>query len=277
MSVNHSSPDALDRTLAEMREQLGLARVGRAYERRINRRGFLMKTSTAAAFSGAAIYIARDNDIVWPGMEPDVLTTTGQISRIELASSSRIILAPRTAVDIHHEQGTSLVRLRRGTALYEPGGSRSTTPIRVETRMGVVEAISVPFQMSVSSHSLTVSTANIPVTLRSLKGQLVPIPAGCTVVITSSGVVRTTARWDNVSAWTRGDLIIESGTLHDIIVGLRPYWDGHIVMSPRAAAIPAAGLFSLLQVNRTLGQLSADFPIQIAYLPFRTVLLRAIS
>ena len=183
MSDNPSPPDALDRTLAEMREQLGLAKVGIGYERRINRRGFLMKTSTAAAFSGAAIYIARDNDIVWPGMGPDVLTTTGQISRIELASSSRIILAPRTAVDIHHEQGTSLVRLRRGTALYEPGRSRSPFPILAKTRLRVVEALSVPFQLSVSSSFLTRLTAHLPVPLRSFSGQLVPLSPCFTAII----------------------------------------------------------------------------------------------
>ncbi|MBO1361867.1 FecR domain-containing protein [Acetobacter sacchari] len=277
MPDNIPSPDALDRTLAEMRRQLGAAKVGKAYERRINRRSFLMRTATAATLAGGGVYVARDNDIDLPGMGADVHTATAQISRIELAASSRITLAPRTAVDIRHEQGVSLVRLRHGTVLFEPGESRLSAAIRVETRMGAVETISAPFQASASSHSLAVSAADTPVAVHGQKGQLVPVPAGCTVAMSPSGMLRTTSLWDDVRAWTRGDLVVESGTLRDIVVGLRPYWDGHIVMSPRAADIPAAGVFSLLQVDRTLGQLGADFPIQISHLPFRTVLLTAIS
>jgi transmembrane sensor len=277
MPDNVPPPDALDRTLAEMRRQLGASKVGRSYERRINRRSFLMRTATAAMLAGGGVYVVRDNDIELPGMEADVHTATAQIQHIELAESSRITLAPRTAVDISHEQGVSLVRLRHGTVLFEPDEARPSTAVRVETRMGMVETISAPFQMSASSHSLAVSAANIPVALHTQKDQLVPVPAGCSVEMSSSGMLRTTSQWDDVRAWTRGDLIVKSGTLRDIVVGLRPYWDGRIVMSPRAADIPAAGVFSLLQVDRTLGQLGADFPIEISYMPFRTVLITAIS
>lgn len=275
MAQDHPATDRLDRTLAEMRERLGSAELGGVYGHRVSRRAFLGRTiaGTTLAAGGLALASRWDADL-WDGTA-DARTTIGQTGHIDLANAARLTMAPETALDLRNGDGVSGIHLRHGTILVEPATAGPTRPVRVETALGRVDARSAPFQASVSRSRLAVSAASAPVTVHDHQGGQLTARPGYTLQLARSDHWETPADWTSVSAWTNGELIVGNGTLGDIVSGLRPYWRGHLLVSPRAAAIPAAGVFSLLQVDRSLAQLAADFPIEIHHLPFRNILVTA--
>lgn len=191
----------------------------------------------------------------------DLSTGTGQRKRFDLPDGSSLMLNARSAVDIHFSQTAREVTLREGE-LIATVAADARRPFLVTTRHGTARALGTRFLVSIEEartmalvleHSIRLDNGSEQLTLQRAEAAFYQ----------PGGIERVAGDATGRSAWADGMLVINDQPLADVIAALRPYREGIIRLSPRAASLRVLGAFPLDDTDNVLRSLEQALPLQI--------------
>ncbi|WP_342628424.1 FecR domain-containing protein [Nguyenibacter vanlangensis] len=263
--------------LARLSAALGGQSLGDVYLRRVKRRALLRRG--LGALAGAACVA---DVVVGPGHlsgdpRADIRTRHGETQQLALGARSTATLAPCSAIAFAAGGGRNAFTLLRGTVLVESRPDAASPFIQVATRAGTVRALAGDFMVRRDDGRTIVTAHDDMLTILPAHGPRLTLAAGHAIDLEPNGPGEQAIDWGLATSWRNGMLIVENGTLGDVVAGLAPYWRGALYITPRAARIRASGVFSLNDTRRSLTQLEEIFPVSIRHLPFGVVTINSLS
>lgn len=218
--------------------------------------------------SGATVVFTSRTQ-VWQQQVADYRTGTGEQKTFTLDDGSQITLNTASAVNVHIDSKTRLVRLVAGevqiATTHALSHVQDNRPFIVETAEGRVRALGTRFNVrqndgqtvvAVQESAVEITTAS-GVNSRTLKAG--EMTAFSKTVITSS---RQTTPADD--AWTRGQIIATDMPLAEFANELSRYRTGIIRCAPDVENLRVSGVFPLGNSDNILGSLPNVLPVKIS-------------
>ncbi|TBU97774.1 FecR domain-containing protein [Stutzerimonas kirkiae] len=197
-----------------------------------------------------------------PSLLADYASGTGQVREIRLEDDSRVLLGPRSWIDIDFNDGQRLVLLRQGQVFIET--AKDARPFVVRSVDGSMRALGTVFtvQRDAQGSHLAVSQSAVAAQGRP-SGTEVIVRAGESIALRDGelGPVRPGAK--GADAWTRGMLQADDQPLEDVLRALAHYRRAPLSLDPALAGLRVSGSFSLHDTDRTLEALASALPIRV--------------
>ncbi|THK42502.1 DUF4880 domain-containing protein [Methylophaga sp. SB9B] len=192
----------------------------------------------------------------------DYATHTGEIQDLTLADGTRLFLNTATRVDINFDQKKREILLHEGEVYIETASH--TAPLTVVSREGVLRPLGTSF---------SVRTMDKQTRLAVYQGrvQIEPAQSNSTSII-ESGLGADFTRFSFIQdfvadtsnmAWTNHKLAVANMPLNEFIDELSRYRSGMLRVSPELASLTVTGVFSLLDTDRILKQLTEILPVRL--------------
>jgi transmembrane sensor len=204
----------------------------------------------AFAFAATLLLAIGAAWIVW--MTPQKYETRfGEQRFVRLDDGSGVTLNTDSRIEVKLEQGHRIIRLTRGQALFDVAHD-AARPFDVYTGQTVLRAVGTRFDVDVRPSLTTVTVVEGIVSLTHGLGEALPrgntplLRAADRVVIDSSGpgTPQHGVRLDEVTAWTRQQLIFNNRTLREVADEFNRYNRERIVIaSPELRSQEITGVF----------------------------------
>jgi len=260
---------SLEQTFLRLPEGLGMGgdAVRDVLLRPSGRRAFMRQAfGFALVAAGGATFFANGR---YPlsQLGADVATATGERRDIELPDGAMLRLCARSAVDRYDES----IRLRLG-ALALDGAMRSKYTIEVAgARMEVsgpgrsfatrLESGQAMFGV-VDAHAVVVSADGTGQILEPSSERLPNL-----VIASKNGVLVADRANGGETAWVDGMLEVHEKRLDEVVVGLRRFDHGLIILSDSVRDLRVSGRFSLDRLSDTFAVLAETLPISVRRVP----------
>jgi transmembrane sensor len=219
-----------------------------------------------SAVAAAACFIAIM--VAWVLQAPDVSTGVGEQRLVTLEDGTRVYLNTRTRLVVHYGQQVRRVELTEGEALFDVA-KRADWPFIVSAGERVVSALGTSFVVRHEENRLAVTLVEGKVAVGPQQDDsLVPFPAGARAISTNTSSVQAvegvytllpgerltfssggSVRLDHPSiehltAWRRGQVILDDTSLADAAAEMNRYNERQIVIESSAAhRLLVSGLF----------------------------------
>lgn len=267
----------VDMQLARLSAALGGQSLGDIYLRRVKRRALLRRGLGAAAGATCVAGLLAGPALLSGDLRADIRTRHGETQQLALGARSTATLAPCSAIAFATGGARNAFTLLHGMVLVESRPDAASPFIQVATRAGLVRASAGDFMVRRDDGRTIVTAHDDMLAILPARGPRLTLAAGHAMDLEPGGPDERAIDWGLATSWRNGMLIVENGTLGDVIAGLAPYWRGALYITPRAARIRASGVFSLNDTGRSLTQLEETFPVSIRHLPFGVVAINSIS
>ena len=224
--------------------------------------------------------------ILWIGQSRDVVSTAvGEQRTLTLQDGSRVALNTDTRLSVHFEKSRRLVEISSGEALFEVA-KNPDWPFIVRAGNVEVRAVGTQFVVRRDEHRLAV-------TLMEGKVQVSEMPKGSsgdrsfdrlpepTVLIPGQRLVLADREKpsvdkpviDDVTAWRRGDIVLDKTPLLAAAAEMNRYSELQIVVEGNAAeGIPLSGVFRAGDAVQFARAVAATYGLQLSSEPSRLVL-----
>ena len=224
------------------------------------RRRRMLSGALMFAGTGGIAALAIDRHTPIAQLMADLRTDTAQRRRFMLADGSHVQLNARSAADVHFAAQQRRVHLREGALIAEVAPDHDR-PFIVSTDFGTVRALGTRFMVGQShDHSQVVALEHdVEVSLRD--AQRLRLSQGEGIVFDRHGFERIEGNALASAAWSEGMLVVENGTMQDVVAAVRPYFKGMIRMAPEVAALRVFGSFPLADASDVLRTLAHSLPI----------------
>lgn len=197
-------------------------------------------------------------------LSADYITGTGEQKTLLLTDGSRLILEPKSAVDITYSGTERGVRLLRGGAFFEvqPDAGR---PFHVDAGESRTTVLGTAFSVNKTEDGTVVGVAHghVKVENRNLPPVISEIlTAGDRLAITreqGGSVTRNLTRMEpqEVALWRKGELIARNLTIGEVVESFRRYYRGSIIVTDALANQRVTGLYRFDDPITTLSDMAA--------------------
>jgi transmembrane sensor len=217
-------------------------------------------------------------------LSSDYSTGVAETRVIDLPDGSRATLNAMSAIGLDYSPQARRIDLVEGQAFFEVGAD-PFRPFEVRVRGHVVSALGTAFDINsnLPGGSVAVAVSEHAVRVRSIvqinagnasEGVVVSKDQG--VVIAASGRIGTVVRQDATAeaAWRSGMYVAEARPLDEVIVALRAYHHGWIVIREDSLrSLKVSAVLDLRAPDVSLDTLAAGLPIRVSHLSrFLTVI-----
>ncbi|NBF04301.1 DUF4880 domain-containing protein [Pseudomonas sp. Fl5BN2] len=231
----------------------------------LNRRRTLQLLSLMFSAGGLA-YVMRGTD-AWQMTMAAHSSGTGEIRQVTLPDGTQVVLASASAIDVQFDELQRLVLLRAGEILVTtaPDPASSPRPFRVQGRDGKVRALGTRFSLRQSDDSSQVAVFEGAVEVQPdyAAGALLRVDAGHGATFSKGAVQASGAVTESSAAWVRGVLVADSMRLDQLLAELGRYRSGVLRCADEVAMLQVSGVFSLLDTDRALHNLTLALPVEV--------------
>ncbi|MBB2205207.1 FecR domain-containing protein [Gluconacetobacter takamatsuzukensis] len=268
---------SVEQQLERLRATLGGQSLGDVYLRRVRRRTLLRRGLGVAAGAACVGGVLTGPDLLSGDLRADIRTRHGETQQLALGARSTATLAPCSAITFAAGGGRSAFTLLHGTVLVESRPDAASPFVQVATRAGTIRARAGDFMVQRDDGRTIVTAHDDALAVMPMRGPQMTLPASHAIDLEPDGPRERAIDWGLATSWRNGMLIVENGTLGEVVTGLAPYCRGSLYITPRAARIRASGVFSLNDTARSLLQLEEIFPVSVRHLPFGVVTINAMT
>lgn len=196
------------------------------------------------------------------GLVADLSTATGERRRFVLDDGSSVLLNAQSRVDVDFDERQRRLRLHRGALLAEVTAD-VRRPFVIETFFGRVQALEARFSVALGERDATVWVQAAQVRLETRSGNSLVLANDEGARFDQDICQRLEGQRKSEFTWQDGWLELHDRPLDVLIAALRPYHQGHLRLSPAAAALRISGLFPLDDSERVLASLEEILPLRI--------------
>ena len=235
------------------------------------RRRQSLKLAAWLLSSGAAGWLAHQQQAVWRPWLADLRSGPGERLRRTLDDGSRLVLDADSALDIGDLDTRRRAVLLAGQALFETATNHRGLPFRLVTRDGEIEAAGARFMVQQREQGSRIDVLDGQVQLfpRRGKGSGRNLVAGQRCLMTADGVGPVERSPAEVAAWQDGLLVARQMSLADFVEALARYSPAPIRCAPEVAGLTISGTYPLADVDQILRTLARVLPVRIDRLPRR--------
>lgn len=233
-----------------------------------NGRRQALKLLGFGAVAGGIVYKASETQ-AWQIAAADHSTGKVEIRALKLPDGTQVVMDSGSAIDVRFTAEQRLIILRAGavrvTTARDP--SASHRPFRVQSRHGMVQALGTRFTVQQDDETSRVTVFEGAVELRPwhVPGAGVRIDAGNGAAFSADRVFAAEPANPNAEAWTRGVLVADDMRVGDFVAELARYRRGWLRCDPEVADLKVSGIFSLLDTDRALHNLTLGPPVEVVY------------
>lgn len=236
---------------------------------------WLRRFSVAAVIAALAVITGFQLDLPLRAAS-DYRTGTGERQVVQLPDRSTVTLNTQSAIAIDFAGTMRQVRLLRGEALFhvQPNQER---PFVVDNHDIVTRAVGTEFLVRAGSNGVLVTVVEGVVEVAPSQRGWSPVRVTAGQQVTADTQGPGTAHdidGQAAIAWSRGRLVFDDARLADVVEELRRYHPGLIVLwNPSIADLRVSGSYRLADPTAVLATLAQTFPIRMARLTDRIVVL----
>lgn len=235
--------------------------------RATGRRRALQLLGLIAAGGGTAL-LAHDSPL-WQRTASDYRTAVGETRAIVLADGTQLVLDTASAIDVRYGAGERRIVLRAGAILVTSAHEAAAVyrPLLVETPQGTATALGTRFSVRRGDGASRVAVFQGAVALQPSQDGAAPVhlQAGQRAGYTRHAVHDIGMVEDSAAAWAHGSLVAERMPLGELLAELGRYRHGVLRCDESVAGLRVTGVFSLRDTDRSLANLAASLPVQLAY------------
>lgn len=159
----------------------------------------------------------------------DYVTAFEELKTVRLPDGSAMTLAPQSAAAVDYEGGERQVRLLRGDAYFEVARNPDR-PFRVLSPLAETTVLGTGFEVRDTGDALFIGVRHGRVQVKPINGDAAVLTAGQGLRLDERREVEAfETHPENIAAWTRKQLIVESRPAAEIIDALRPWYGGIIL------------------------------------------------
>lgn len=177
---------------------------------------------------------------------PAFQTKTAESITVELEDQSLVMLAPESALDLDFSVNLRAVELLRGQASFDILNDPER-PFRITAGEYVVEALGASLDVYLEETTVTVAVEEGTVAVRSNRGnEPTRLIRGEALRGLHGGVIESaTQRFDEMTAWRRGQVILREVPLIDAVDRLSPYLKAEVAIEgPQLREMRVSGAFN---------------------------------
>lgn len=198
----------------------------------------------------------------------DYRSGTGEIRQLRLPDGTLVVLNTRSAIDVHFDAEERRIVVKRGEILVTtaPDNAASHRPFRVQSRQGVVQALGTRFSVRQDDGVSQVAVYEGAVDVYPADGAgVVRVQRGERTVFSAQRAEPPVPARDSDTAWTRGNLVAENMRVADFLQELGRYRPGFLRCDPAVADVRVTGVFSVVDTDRALRNLTLGPPLAVSY------------
>jgi transmembrane sensor len=254
-----------------------IAHPGPAPRSFVSAQRFTIAAGLCAAAIGAVFYINRDNSAVTTGV--------GEQRMLTLEDGSRIYLNTDTKLTVHFDKDRRLVRLAEGEALFDVA-KNPARPFIVDVGEKQVRAVGTEFVIRRDPHELAVTLVEGTVRVTDQESRDATDssgPAEQQPKILTAGQRLTFAdnkpptldqpQLDNVTAWRRGEVVLDKTRLEDATEEMNRYSQVKLVVdNPETANIRLSGIFRAGDSARFADAVAETYHLQVDHQRARIII-----
>jgi len=217
------------------------------------------------AASAAAVAIAT---VLAPGaligLQADYRTGVGEVRQVRLEDGSVVSLGPDTALGVDYAADRRQVRLLRGQAWFDVQHNPAR-PFRVRARDVETTVLGTAFEVDTAADVSTVAVQRGLVGVSPLDGAPTErVPAGHAVTIARDGTLtRAAITPDRVATWRDGQLVVENGSIGEVVAALKPWSrDRILVRGSVLAGKRVTGVYDLRDPDAVVEALAVAYDLE---------------
>lgn len=234
------------------------------------RRRALQLLGLIAAGGGTAL-LTHETDL-WQRAASDYRTAVGETRAIVLADGTQVVLDTASAIDVRYGANERRIVLRAGAILVTSAQETAPVyrPLLVATPQGTATALGTRFSVRLDDGESRVAVFQGTVALQPLQPMRDGAPslhlqAGQQAGYTRLEVQDVTNVENSAAAWADGSLVAERMRLDELLAELGRYRQGVLRCDESIAGLRVTGVYSLRDTDRSLANLAASLPVQLAY------------
>ena len=226
---------------------------------RVSRREFLSISALSFVALGSGMAIHRPTPT---GTEYS--TATGEIRSMTLLDGTQLALNTDSKLFVDFDNHQRDIHIERGEVMITNTHHRS--PLTVSTSRGLVLPIGTQFSIREHADTTQVSVYEGEVEIQPMLGMGKPhLFAGQTAHFDRRTVSQPNQTQDSDTLWLEHKIMAEATQLKTFINELGRYRRGIINVDASAAALKLTGVFSTIDIDKTLHNISQILPVRIHY------------
>ena len=219
--------------------------------------------------TGTGLLTSRTN--TWQASMADCRSATGEQRSFALEDGTQLLLNTGSAVNLRFNAGERRIQLVEGEIMvatrHGPGVPADTRPLWVETAEGRIRSLGTRF--TVRQHSghtrVAVQESAVEIAPWSNPGQARVLHAGEQTQFSREMIDPPSTASEQMSAWTRGQLLAHEQRLADFLADLGRYRSGVVRVDPQVADLRLSGVFPLADTDRILATLPSVLPVRLQW------------
>ncbi|TNC78077.1 DUF4880 domain-containing protein [Janthinobacterium lividum] len=231
------------------------------------RRRALQLLGLIAAGGGTAL-LAHESGL-WQRAASDYRTAVGETRAITLADGTQVVLDTASAIDVRYGANERRIVLRAGAILVTSAHETAPIyrPLLVATPQGTATALGTRFSVRLDDGESRVAVFQGAVALQPMQdgATSLHLQAGQQAGYTRLEVQDVTNVENSAAAWADGSLVAERMRLDELLAELGRYRHGVLRCDESIAGLRVTGVYSLRDTDRSLANLAASLPVQLAY------------
>ncbi|MFM2088318.1 MAG: hypothetical protein RLZZ237_3187, partial [Pseudomonadota bacterium] len=232
-----------------------------------DRRRALQLLGLVVAGGGSAFLLHESS--IWQRASADYRTALGEVRVVLLADGTQVVLDTASAIDVRYSDHERRIVLRTGAILVSsaPDTAAIHRPLLVQTDEGTATALGTRFSVRAGDGVSTVAVFQGVVELWPAQANMagVRLQAGQRGIYGNHAVHEVAAVADSAAAWTQGKLVAERMRLADLVAEFSRYRHGVLRCDEDVADLRVTGVYSLRDIDRSLGNLALSLPVQLRY------------
>ncbi|WP_028695079.1 FecR domain-containing protein [Pseudomonas cremoricolorata] len=211
---------------------------------------------------GSVAWAGR-NSSTWQNLSADYRSAVGEQRRLTLADGTRVMLNTDSAIDVHFDAHTRLLRLLRGEVQIRTASDPQARPFWAHTQQGSVHSHSSSFLLRQSKGLGSVAVSAGQLTLHAGLQAPLTLQAGQKVLFSERQIGPVRALSEADGAWADGMLIANDQRLQDFLAEVSRYRPGHLGCSSEVADLRVAGTYPLADTDKILQTLGTTLNLEV--------------
>jgi len=184
----------------------------------------------------------------------DRYTRTAEHDRFELADGSKVVLAPRSSINVALSPEERRLEFFNGRMMLDVS-ERDSRPFVVDLGAFHLDASAGSFVLDRRDGRLAVTGLKGSGTLQG-EGQRLKIWTSERLTLDGAGLSRSKVDAEAEASWTTGLAVIDDESVANIVEQIRPYYAGFIRLSPEVRDRRATGVFNFFDPVAALDTLA---------------------